>query len=250
MIKPSLMTRRDTIGLGLGAALAGLSRPWPARAAAKPTVIVELFTSQGCSSCPAADAFMKDLIGDPGVLALSYSVDYWDYLGWKDTLANPDFSQRQYDYAKSRGDMSVYTPQMIVNGQSHFVGSHKSSVLEGIASAGAAQGDTIVPLALKASAGEVEITAGAAAGLPHGTLWLACVAPAVTVKIERGENAGREVVYHNVVRRMTAAGMWKGEALTIKLPKASIMAKGVKTLVALLQDGSTGPIRGSAVLKT
>jgi hypothetical protein len=105
----------------------------PAFAAIQRPVIVELFTSQGCSSCPPADAFLEELKAGPGVVALSYHVDYWDYLGWRDTLGSPEYSQRQYDYAKSRGDMNVYTPQTIINGGSHFVGSQKSKVSAGIA---------------------------------------------------------------------------------------------------------------------
>jgi hypothetical protein len=241
------ITRRHALGLSLGA-LGGLALPPAVYAAKRRPVVVELFTSQGCSSCPPADAFMEELTQDPSVIALSYNVDYWDYLGWKDTLANPDFSQRQYDYAKARGDMDVYTPQMIIDGQSHHVGSHKDPVRQAVAKAQQALPDGGIALDVKVAGSEIEIGIGGLAGAPEGTLWLACVAPNVKVKIERGENAGSDIVYHNVVRRITAAGMWKGEAMTIRLPKASAMAKGVKSLVALLQDGSNGQIRGVARL--
>ena len=106
-----MLTRRSFVAIGAAAMLAK-----PAFATVKRPVILELFTSQGCSSCPPADAFFKVLKDEPGVVALSYHVDYWDYLGWRDTLGGAEFSQRQYDYAKSRGDKDVYTPQTIVNG--------------------------------------------------------------------------------------------------------------------------------------
>ena len=109
------MTRRRCLALGAGAGAALLAGG--GHAAEPIDVVVELFSSQGCSSCPPADRLLGELRGRPGVLALTFHVDYWDYLGWKDTLAGPDFSQRQYDYAKARGDMDVFTPQMIVNGK-------------------------------------------------------------------------------------------------------------------------------------
>ncbi len=122
-----LLTRRNALALGAASLLAR-----PALAAVKRPVIVELFTSQGCSSCPPADAYFKALKDQPDVVALSYHVDYWDYLGWRDTLGSPECSQRQYDYAKSRGDKNVYTPQTIINGGGHFVGSQRARVSGGI----------------------------------------------------------------------------------------------------------------------
>jgi hypothetical protein len=125
----SLITRRSALTLAASSILG--SAPLFA-AASKPKVLVELFTSQGCSSCPPADKVAADLAQRPDVMVLSFNVDYWDYLGWRDTLAKPEFSQRQYDYARTRGDGNVYTPQMVFNGAEHAVGSQKSTVKNAI----------------------------------------------------------------------------------------------------------------------
>jgi hypothetical protein len=235
------MSRRSCLALGASALLAR-----PAAAAVRQPVIVELFTSQGCSSCPPADEFMKVLIKRKDVIALSFNVDYWDYLGWKDTLASSYNSKRQYDYAKSRGDMDVYTPQMIVNGGNHYVGSNRSAVSDAIeASSGDAQR---VALDVKEDGKEFALRVGASAGAGEGTLWLMAVAPVISVKIGRGENAGSEVAYHNSVRKCEAVGMWKGEALSLRVPKSEVMVKGATAVVALLQKGHVGQVLGAAVL--
>jgi hypothetical protein len=203
-----------------------------------------LFTSQGCSSCPAADAFLKELRSAPNVIALSYHVDYWDYLGWKDTLASAEYSQRQYDYAHARGDMDVYTPQMIVEGRNHFVGSNRNVVLEAIRKTQALP--VAVLLTLKDKGRELVIDIGSASSATESTVWLMPVSPKVPVKILKGEIAGKEIVYYNVVRALVPAGMWSGEAKTLSLPKDGVLRSGSKGCVALLQQGKTGPILGSA----
>ena len=123
---PKAISRRDCLLLG-----GGLAASWslPATAGGRVETVVELFSSQGCKSCPPGDRLLSELRSTPGVLALTFHVDYWDYLGWKDTLASPDFSQRQYDYAKARGDMDVFTPQMVVNGEKQMVGNQRSEVM-------------------------------------------------------------------------------------------------------------------------
>ena len=234
------MSRRSCLALG-AAALAVR----PALAASKRLSVVELFTSQGCSSCPPADAFMEELVQRKGVIALTFNVDYWDYLGWKDTLGSSYNSKRQYDYAKSRGDMDVYTPQMVVDGTAHYVGSNRSSVNAGMDSALAAASPW-VPLAITEEGKEYVITAGSGAG--EGTIWLMSVAPVIKVKIERGENSGKDVNYHNAVRVCEAVGMWKGEDMTTRVPKLAMAAKGAKSVVALLQSGHVGPVLGAATL--
>jgi hypothetical protein len=237
------ITRRKALGLGAAAAIGGFTIP--ARAASRP-VIVELFTSQGCSSCPPADAFLEELKATPRVIALSLNVDYWDYLGWHDTLADKSYSQRQYDYARSRGDMDVYTPQMVVDGMSHYVGSNKSAVRAAIKRAQAATPALWVPMSCSDNDKEVVIQAEARDKSPEGTIWLLSIAPKVSVKIDRGENAGREISYYNVVRKLMPAGMWKGEALTLKLPKSGLLGPDCKACVALLQSGDVGPVIGAA----
>jgi len=232
--------------LAAGACLAGGGLSARAETAARPAVL-ELFTSQGCSSCPAADAFMEDLAEMPGVISLSYNVDYWDYLGWRDTLATAANSQRQYDYAKARGDMDVYTPQVICDGQSHYVGSKRAAILAAIKRAWANAPANWVPMRIERHDDEFVIEAGAApAAMPNGTVWLMSVMPRTTVKIERGENAGKEITYYNVVRNLTPAGMWHGEKLSLNLPVNGVLKNCCTACVALLQTGSVGPVIGAA----
>jgi hypothetical protein len=217
----------------------------PVLAATRP-VIVELFTSQGCSSCPPADAYLETLKAKPGVVALSYHVDYWDYLGWKDTLGSAEFSQRQYDYAASRGDRNVYTPQMVINGYGHYVGSQKSLVASGIENALADTSGTWVDIAMSDNKTDVIVDIDDGAETQEATLWLMAYAPAVAVEITKGENAGSTVAYHNVVRKMVPAGMWHGSAAKLVLPKSSVIPADCKGWVALLQKGKVGPIIGAA----
>lgn len=226
--------------LGAGAAVAAATGSL-ARANANP-VVIELFTSQGCSSCPPADLFLSELRAKPEVVTLTYHVDYWDYLGWRDTLASHEFSQRQYDYAKSRGDMDVYTPQMIVNGKGHFVGSERPTILSAIDKAHGEPRPVAVYLSETARELVVDIDGGDAA--EEATLWLMPMVPEMSVKILKGEIAGQTVVYHNVVRELVPAGMWDGKAKRISLPKDGVLAPDCRGLVALLQSGKVGPILG------
>jgi hypothetical protein len=235
----NMITRRNILALGAASIFAR-----PSFAAAKRPVIVELFTSQGCSSCPPADAYIQTLIGKPDVIPLTYHVDYWDYLGWRDTLGSAEYSQRQYDYAESRGDKNVYTPQTVVNGREHFVGSQRSSVADGISNAGAGNW---VDIAMSENKTDVTIDIAAGVAGKEATLWLMAYAPSVSVEIKKGENAGSTVTYKNVVRKMVPAGMWHGEATKLVLPRSSVIPADCKGWVALLQEGKVGPIMGAAV---
>lgn len=229
------LTKRRFLAAGAAAAIL----PRTALAAAGRPVVIELFTSQGCPSCPPADAFLAELARMKGVMALSYHVDYWDYLGWKDTFGSPDNSQRQYDYAKARGDMDIYTPQIIVHGGRHFVGSNRSGVTSAIAMV-----DGGVPVALRISAEKAEMVVYAGTGAADGetTLWVLPVTSQAKVKILKGEMAGEEIAYHNIVRKIIPAGMWHGQAQQVVLPKDAILTKGVDACVALLQKGKAGPV--------
>jgi hypothetical protein len=235
------LTRRNALVFGAAAVFAR-----PALAAVKRPVIVELFTSQGCSSCPPADAYLKTLKEEPGVVALSYHVDYWDYLGWRDTLGSPEFSQRQYDYAESRGDKNVYTPQIIINGGKHFVGSQRAQVSSAVAAAKAEEAADWVDMEMSDNKTDVTITIPAGKPSKEATLWLMAFAHSVSTEIKKGENAGSTIEYHNVVRKMVPAGMWHGEAAKIVLPKGSVVPQGCKGWVALLQDGKVGRVIGVA----
>ena len=234
------MTRRHCLALGAGAGVSLLARP--ARAADAIDVVVELFSSQGCNSCPPGDKLLTELRDKPGVLALTFHVDYWDYLGWKDTLAGPDFSQRQYDYAKARGDMDVYTPQMIVNGAKQMVGSQRSEVFAVLDQSRQAAW----PVALNLSDRGKELVVEVGPGHGEATLWLMPILDHVDVKIEKGEMAGSEVSYTNVVRKLVPAAMWKGEATRVSLPKDGLLTPDATGCVALLQTGKVGSVLGVA----
>ena len=236
------ITRRGALRFGAG--LLGAMAVAPAASAAPPTTVVELFTSQGCSSCPPADEILMEIRNLPGVVALAYHVDYWDYLGWRDTLGGSEFSQRQYDYAKARGDMDVYTPQVIVNGGRHYVGSHKSELMSAVKED--SQGPFAAPITLTDGDHDMTITVGAASIEGEAMVWLLPVQARVAVRIERGENAGRTIEYCNVVRRLVPAGMWTGEAASFRLPADAVMAPGSTGCVALLQRGKAGPVLGVA----
>jgi hypothetical protein len=222
-----------------------------ASAEANTKAVLELFTSQGCSSCPPADKLLGDYAGRDDVLALSFPVDYWDYLGWKDTLASHDNTERQRAYAAARGDRQVYTPQIVVNGVEHMVGSDRSAVDAAIAE----HPDGLpVPITMTAGSDSTKVTIGASksATPQKGTIWLAMYDDPVSVSIARGENTGQTITYYNVVRKLRPIAMWKGEEMTVELPKSELMKTKVSRCAVLLQtelqDGLPGPILGAAAI--
>lgn len=237
-----LLTRRKALGLGVAA----LAAPFIATQAqaAEPAVLVELFTSQGCSSCPPADRLAASLKGRPGLHVVSLNVDYWDYLGWRDTLAKPEYTQRQMDYAHTRGDNDVYTPQMVIDGKLHVVGSNQADVENAIATAAKTAINTAI--SLQATDTEIVVRLGDGPAIEEATVWLMAIAPAISVKIERGENSGSNITYHNVVRNLTPAGMWTGKSATLTLPRKGIMLADCKSCIAVLQKGKVGPVLGLA----
>src|SRR5262249_19654303 len=182
------------LALAVSAALAG--------AHADPRAVVELFTSQGCSSCPPADRLLGQLAHDPALVTLSLPVDYWDYLGWKDTLADARHTTRQRGYARVRGDRDVYTPQAVINGALHAPGNDKAAIDAAILASKSDPSTLSVPVKLVVSADKVDVKVASGASAPaSGEVWLCELTKAVPVAIARGENGGKTVVYHNVVRR-------------------------------------------------
>jgi hypothetical protein len=229
-------------GLTSSVVLAQTSPQTPLQPApAAPRAVVELFTSQGCSSCPPADRLFTQMTRDPSVITLTLPVDYWDYLGWKDTLANPAFSQRQRHYAQLRGDGNVYTPQAVVNGVGHVVGSDKGKIDQQLAA-------TSLPVALtltESAAGLTLELAGSETGREmartgkKGDVWLLPVTLSASVAIQRGENRGKTITYSQVARGIHLVGHWNGEASSITLSKEKIEAlsgaTGADGFVAILQ---------------
>ena len=242
--------RRSVLHGALATALAAPAALWGLRGAraAGPSGVVEMFTSQGCSSCPPADKVLAELIESGEAIGLSHHVDYWDYLGWKDTLASPEATKRQYAYARAFGRRGVYTPQAVVNGRTHHVGSRGREVrarLEGDAAAGIAP-DRLVTLTREAARVGIVVEGEAA----EADLVLVRFDRRHEQVIERGENRGRTITYHHPVREVRALGPWDGTtgAVMVDLPPNG-RAGGV---AALLQSraagGAPGPILGAGSL--
>jgi hypothetical protein len=247
------MNRGDVLRLTAATVFLGVSFVQAAAGEVKkPAGVVELFTSQGCSSCPPADAILGELAKQGDVIALAYHVDYWDYLGWQDTLATPDNTARQYDYAKTFGARSVYTPQAVINGRTHVKGSNRadiSSTLGGFARSG--KGLT-VDLKVMRAGDSVVVDAGEGADQQKGQIVLVYYDPATPVTIERGENSGTTVTYWNSVTGIQTAGVWHGAAQRYEFPASEITKRGTGGCAVLLQstgeDGLPGPILGAALI--
>lgn len=210
--------------------------------------VLELFTSQGCSSCPPADALLKTFANRSELMPLSFSVDYWDHLGWKDTLASPKHSARQKAYARSLGTGNVYTPQVVVNGAWQAIGSNKAQIEKAILKASSAVSSQTVAFTAVTDTKRIIIEVGTAKDAMPATVWLAIVAPQVGVEIKRGENRGKMLAYHNVVRDITPVGMWAGKPMKIELPLSTMMKVGDRCAV-LLQADEGGRIIAAAWMK-
>ena len=229
-------------------AIVAIIRP----AHAEPRAVVELFTSQGCSSCPPADQIIGELAKDPSVIALSLPIDYWDYLGWKDTLADSRFSARQKAYSHMRGEREVYTPQVVVNGSAHVIGSDRNGIESAIDDTKKADGVMSVPVSMTLAGKQINISVVASSKGPatgHGEVWICSISKAVPITIGRGENRGREITYHNVVRNLLKVGDWNGTSGSWTVPLENISREGVDAAVVYVQDGNRdkpGPMLGAA----
>jgi hypothetical protein len=229
-------------------AIVAIIRP----AHADPRAVVELFTSQGCSSCPPADKIIGELAKDPSIIALSMPIDYWDYLGWKDTLADSRFSARQKAYSRMRGDRDVYTPQAIVNGSVHVIGSDRAGIEGAIGDTRKADSVMSVPVSLTLAGKQISVSVGASGETPteaRGEVWICSISKAVPISIGRGENSGQEVTYYNVVRNLLKIGDWNGSSGSWTVPLESISREGVDGAVVYVQDGNRdkpGPMLGAA----
>lgn len=240
---------KHLISLGALAALAATVLALPGEAEEPRPAALELFTSQGCSSCPPADELLAELGKQPGIVALSFAVDYWNYLGWQDTLSKPAHSERQRDYAKGRGDGKVYTPQLVVDGLAHVNGSNEAAIEMAIRNAAKQLQAAKVPVDIRAEGDTLVIDIGAAPAASDkraATVWLAVAKTLETVSIERGENRGKQLSYFHPVRELMPVGMWKGEAMTLKLPLKDLKTRSGDSLIALLQVENAGPILGVA----
>ena len=230
---------------GLALALCGLLG-WaePVLAQGASGVVVELYTSQGCSSCPPADAYLAELAQESGVIALALHVDYWDYIGWEDKFGDPKFTERQKKYAHAVGSNTIYTPQMIVAGMDRVEGSNPEKVEGNIRRHQMAQ--SLVALQLMRSGDVLMIHAVAKAILPGPVVvQLVRYRPSATVAIEYGENAGQTITYSNIVTSWAKLADWPGtEDFELSVP-----VTGGDPVVVILQSPGPGMILAASVLK-
>lgn len=204
-------------------------------------VVVELFTSQGCSSCPPADKILAEIADRDDVIALALHVDYWDYIGWKDIFADPAFTKRQRAYAQAAGARSIYTPQMVVGGRDHVVGTKPMKLAEFINAH--AKAPDPVSVEVSRAGDSVTIEARATGSVPSGmVVQLVTYTPTATVEIKRGENAGRTLSYHNIVRDWIEIGKWDGRGTF----RAEARVSGGTPVAVLVQARDAGPILGAA----
>lgn len=229
------------------AAILGLACSLAARpAAADPgPVVVELFTSQGCSSCPPADRLLGEIKGRDGVIALSLHVDYWDYIGWEDPFGLARHTARQRAYKRRLKLDYVYTPQIVVDGRYQAVGSRRAAVEAAIAEAADDPVRVRPRLETAGRAARLVVPAGAAPERP-ATVWLALYDGRHDTRVRAGENAGTALVNHNVVRRWQKLGTWRGDRLEIPLDLAGARADGRDGCAVLVQAAGTGAILGAA----
>jgi hypothetical protein len=218
----------------LGVALTACGSGFAATSASGVTGVVELFTSQGCSSCPPADRLLSRIATDPSMIAVSFPIDYWDFIGWKDTLAAPEFTARQKAYAAALGEPHVYTPEAVVDGLIDAVGSDRTAIDHAVKTAKQSKNTLSVPVRLREQAGVLQIDIGSG-GEVAAAVYVLRIAKARTVLIERGENSGRSVTYTNVVRAIDKVGEWYGKPESLKFAESKGDGEGY---VVLVQQGS------------
>jgi hypothetical protein len=247
-----MTTRRQFARIAAGAALGGLglSAERTARAAdplPNAPVVVELFTSQGCSSCPPADRLLGELSRRTDVIALSVHVDYWDYIGWKDPFASAATTARQHSYAQALKQRYVYTPEMVFNGAAHDPGTNPGRVERMVQQAAEKAGPRVNPVLSALSGGRGLIDLPKTSGVSEADIWLLSVDPRHVTAVGRGENRGVTLTNFNVVRSIEKLATWQGEATRLKV-EANRLAPGA-AMVALVQTANHGPILGAARLE-
>jgi hypothetical protein len=214
-----------------------------------PKNVLELFTSQGCDTCPPADKVLQKYAERDDIIAITLPVDIWDYLGWKDTLASHKNSERQKAYAKTRGDGAIYTPQVVVNGLMGVNGSKPGEIEKAIKTTEGELRSMRVPIRFWHERNTIYIEVSEAppgTDLKQAIVWFAVVQKSAKVPIEQGENKGKTLTYTNIVREMSPVGVWKGKPMSVALARTAIMRPETEASVVLLQGGRGGPIIGAA----
>jgi hypothetical protein len=230
--------------IGFVALAAGLSAP---AAAQEPTpVVIELYTSQGCNSCPPADALFGELARQPGIIALGFHVDYWNYLGWHDPYSNKKFTYRQKEYAMSFRQTGVYTPQIVIQGNRGEVGSDRKTVLQAIADARKGKSSATVLLE-KLGGNRLKATVSAAAEAKGTDIYLALFDRRQSTKILRGENEGKTLSNFHVVREWRKLGQYEGEKAEFAITAASEKGEKRTGAAVIVQKGKAGPILGAGI---
>jgi hypothetical protein len=230
--------------LGLVALAAGAPAPASAQEAAP--VVVELYTSQGCNSCPPADSLLGELARQPNIVALGFHVDYWNYLGWHDPFSNKKFTYRQKEYAMSFRQTGVYTPQIVVNGKRGEVGSDKKAVMQAIADARKTK-PSVTVLIEKLNGNRLRATVSAAAEAKGADIYMALFDRRQATKILRGENEGKTLTNFHVVREWRKLGQLNGEKSEFAITVASDSGEKRSGAAVLVQQGKAGPIIGAAI---
>lgn len=214
----------------------------------RPPVVLELFTSQGCSSCPAADKLLGEIAeARDDVLVLSFHVDYWNYIGWEDKFATDETTTRQRQYARSLGLSYVYTPQLVINGKAHEVGSNRSAVMRAIDAAHDADAERVSVGLDKRDDGALVLSLPEKPGTENGVIWLVNFDRAHTTSVKAGENTGRTITNHRVVRSYKKIGNWQGEASEIVIDTEMLAAARAEAdgCALIVQAGGNGPIIGA-----
>ena len=219
---------------------------WGPAAAGQQSVVVELFTSQGCSSCPPADAYLVELAGRDDVIALSFHVDYWNYIGWTDPYSSPQWTKRQQAYLRELKRRYVYTPQMVIDGLTETVGSRRGQVERLISAARKRQKLKIDVTHPDGGNVRIAIPERLADRCREAAIWIAFYDAKHTTSIGAGENDGVTMTNANVVRSMRRIGTWRGDALELKLALADLGAKGRDACAVLVQERGSGRIIGAA----
>ncbi len=231
------MSGRNSLYLCLVGMLAAVGAPSSSQSAEQQHIVVELFTSQGCSSCPPANANLIELGKRPGVLTLSFSVTYWDYLGWKDVFGKEAFTDRQATYEPALGETGPFTPQMVINGRISTVGNRLSEIERLVTQAGPVVGPQVTLTASTVALGKGQAPADGA------DIWLVRYDPnVIEVPVKRGENAGRTLPHSHVVRDLVKLGTWNGRETRFSIPGPN----GKLRTAVLVQGQKGGPILAAA----
>jgi hypothetical protein len=202
-------------------------------------VVVELFTSQGCSSCPPADAVLGELATRPNVIALGFHVDYWDSIGWRDRYSMPEATERQRRYVEALRLSSAFTPQVVIDGRRSFVGSDRQRIVAAIAEA-----PRSISIEVAVVHEELVVSLPEGGDHHHYDVNLVAYVPQATTQVGRGENSGRTLTEFNIVRQFRRLGIWEGKSTSFRVPLVTFPSDANRVAI-LVQQGNQGPIAGA-----